>query len=239
IRPVFEFNLALTRSSTFTGTRTGNAIADFMIGAFDNATMEFGIADHSPFTVKPQAFFEDSYKVPPRLTLDYGLRYEPFIPFDQKGGRHTTWVPGVRSTVVTDAPTGILFPGDPGLPKRLTNSDLNNLAPRFGAAWDVSGDAKTVVRGGYGIFYQQINGETTTHGEGPGRGRAQLRQGRIEDPFGSLGQTEPPPESPGRFGCSTISTYPGLQCTQYPVPIRIVYTDQNLRTSYTHHFSVS
>ena len=239
IRPVFEFNLALLRQASFTGTRTGNAIADFMIGAFDQSTIEFGIADHSPSTVKHQAFIEDSWKMHPRLTLNYGLRYEPFIPFDQKGGRHTTWVPGVRSTVVTDAPTGILFPGDPGLPGRLTNSDLNNFAPRLGAAWDLTGDAKTVVRGGYGIFYQQINGETTHAAEGPWRGTTQLRQGRIEDPFGSLGQTEPPPESPGRFGCSPISSYPGLSCTQYPVPIRIVYTDQDLRTSYTHHFSVS
>jgi hypothetical protein len=239
IRPVFEFNLALTRSESFTGTRTGNAIADFMIGAFDNSTIEFGIADHSPSTTKHQAFIEDSWKMHPRLTLNYGLRYEPFIPFDQKGGRHTTWVPGVQSTVFPDAPTGILFPGDAGLPKRLTNSDLNNFAPRLGAAWDVAGDAKTVVRGGYGIFYQQINGETTHAAEGPWRGTTQLRQGRIEDPFGSLGQTEPPPESPGRFGCSPISDFPGLRCTEYPLPIRIVYTDQNLRTSYTHHFSAS
>ena len=193
IRPVFEFNLALTRSASFTGTRTGNAIADFMIGAFDNSTIEFGIADHSPSTMKHQAFIEDSYKIHPRLTLNYGLRYEPFIPFDQKGGRHTTWSPGVQSTVVPDAPKGILFPGDPGLPSRLTNSDLNNFAPRLGVAWDVNGDAKTVVRGGYGIFYQQINGETTHAAEGPWRGTTQLRQGRIEDPFGSLGQTEPPP----------------------------------------------
>ena len=239
IRPVFEFNLALTRSANFTGTRTGNATADFMIGAFDQSTIEFGIADHSPRTVKHQMFFEDSYKVHPQLTLNYGLRYEPFIPFDQKGGRHTTWVPGVQSTVVPDAPEGILFPGDPGLPKRLTNSDLNNLAPRFGLAWDVTGDARTVVRGGYGIFYQQINGETTHAAEAPWRGTTQLRQGRIEDPFGSLGQTEPPPESPGRFGCTPISAYPGLRCSEYPLPIRTVYTDQNLRTSYTHHFSAS
>ena len=148
-------------------------------------------------------------------------------------------MPGVQSTVVPDAPAGILFPGDPGLPSRLTNSDLNNFAPRVGAAWDVTGTAKTVVRGGYGIFYQQINGETTHAAEAPWRGTTQLRQGRIEDPFGSLGQTEPPPESPGRFGCSPISAFPGLQCSQYPVPIRTVYTDQNLRTSYTHHFSTS
>ena len=239
IRPVFEFNLALTRSENFQGTRTGNAIADFMVGAFENSTIEFGIADHSPSTVKHQAFIEDSYKVHPRLTVNYGLRYEPFIPFDQKGGRHTTWVPGVQSTVVPDAPKGILFPGDAGLPPRLTKSDLNNFAPRLGVAWDVKGDARTVIRGGYGIFYQQINGETTHAAEAPWRGTTQLRQGRMEDPFGSLGQVEPPPESPGSFGCSPISAYPGLRCTQYPVPIRIVYTDQDLRTTYTHHASVS
>ena len=239
IRPVFEFNLALNRNATFAGTRTGNAIADFMIGAFDTSTIEFGIADHSPSTIKQQAFIEDSYKMHPRLTVNYGLRYEPFIPFDQKGGRHTTWVPGVQSIVVPDAPKGILFPGDPDVPAKLTKSDLNNFAPRLGVAWDVDGNARTVVRGGYGIFYQQINGETTHAAEGPWRGTTQLRQGRIEDPFGSLGQTEPPPESPGKFGCSSIPAYPGLQCTQYPTPIRIVYTDQDLRTTYTHHVSAS
>ena len=239
IRPVFEFNLALNRNANFQGTRSGNAIADFMLGAFELSTIEFGIADHSPSTVKHQMFIEDSYKINPRLTVNYGLRYEPFIPFDQKGGRHTTWVPGVQSTVVPDAPKGILFPGDPGVPSRLTNSDLNNFAPRLGVAWDVNGDAKTVVRGGYGIFYQQINGETTHAAEAPWRGTTQLRQGRIEDPFGSLGQTEPPPESPGQFGCSPQSAYPGLRCTLYPIPIRTVYTDANLRTTYTHHVSAS
>jgi hypothetical protein len=239
IYSAFEFNLALTRSATFQGTRTGNAIADFMIGAFDNSTIEFGIADHSPSTFKHQAFFEDEFKVHPRLTLSAGIRYEPFIPWDQKGGRHTSFVPGEQSIVYPDAPPGVLFPGDPQLPNRLTYADYNNWAPRLGLVWDVHGDARTVVRGGYGIFFQQINGETTHAAEGPWRGTTQLRQGRIEDPFGSLGQTEPPPESPGRFGCSPISTYPGLRCTQYPLPIRLVYTDPNLETSYTHHLSLS
>lgn len=239
IKARFEFNLALNRTANFQGTRTGNPIADFMIGAFENSTIEFGIADHSPSTIKHQAFVEDSWKVHPRLTFNYGVRYEPFIPWDQKGGRHTSWIPGEQSVMFPDAPTGILFPGDPQLPHRLTRSDLNNFAPRIGAAWDVAGDARTVIRGGYGIFYQQVNGETTHAAEGPWRGTTQLRQGRIEDPFGSLGQAEPPPASPGRFGCSPIAQWPGLRCTEYPLPIRTVYTDPDLRTSYTHHVSAS
>jgi len=214
-------------------------MADFMIGAFDTSTIEFGIADHSPSTYKHQAFIEDEYKIHPRLTLNYGVRYEPFIPWDQKGGRHTSFIPGEQSVVYPDAPPGILFPGDPQLPEALTYPDYNNFAPRLGVVWDVGGSAKTIVRGGYGIFYQQVNGETTHAAEGPWRGTTQLRQGRVEDPFGSLGQVEPPPDSPGRFGCSPISTYPGLRCTQYPLPIRIVFTDPNLKTSYTHHFSLS
>jgi hypothetical protein len=240
IKPSFRFNLTLLRTASFTGTRSGDATADFMLGAFDNSTIEFGIADHSPSNWKHQFFAEDSWRAHPRLTLHYGFRYEPFIPVDQLGGRHTSWDPGVQSTVYTDAPAGILFPGDPSLPWRLTYTDLNNVGPRLGVAWDVTGDARTVVRGGYGLFFQQVNGETTHAAEGPWRGTTQLRQGRIEDPFGSLGQTEPATNvSPGRFGCTPIQQYPGLRCTEYPVPIRTVYTDANLRTSYAQHMSIS
>jgi Carboxypeptidase regulatory-like domain len=240
IRPSFKFNLTLLRTASFPGTRTGDPIADFMVGAFDTSTIEFGIADHTPSNWKHHVFVEDSYRIGSRLTLNYGLRYEPFIPVDQEGGRHTSWLPGVQSTVFPDAPAGILFPGDAGLPTRLTNTDLNNVGPRAGVAWDMSGDARTVVRAGYGVFFQQVNGETTHAAEGPWRGTSQLRQGRIEDPFGSLGRVEPPTlVSPGRFGCSPIDQFPGLRCTEYPLPIRTVYTDPNLRTSYTHHISLS
>ena len=66
IKAAFDFNLALLRQANFQGTRTGNAIADFMVGAFENSTIEFGIADHSPRTVKHQVFVEDSYRMHPR-----------------------------------------------------------------------------------------------------------------------------------------------------------------------------
>ena len=62
IRPVFDFNLSLTRSANFQGTRTGNPTADFMMGTFENSTIEFGMADHSPCTVK-HSLHRDSYRI--------------------------------------------------------------------------------------------------------------------------------------------------------------------------------
>ena len=82
-------------------------------------------------------YAQDEFKVNPRLTLTYGLRYEPFLPWKDRNDRINTVVPGAQSKVVPDAPPGILFPGD--VPKGLASADLNNFAPRVGLAWDVFG----------------------------------------------------------------------------------------------------
>ena len=87
-----------------------------------------------------------------------GVRYEPFLPWVEKNDRINTVSPGRQSTVVPDAPIGVLFPGD--LPRGLANADLNNFAPRIGFAWDIFGDGKTSVRGGYGMFYESINADS-------------------------------------------------------------------------------
>ena len=240
IRPVFEFNLALDRTAAFQGTRTGDAIADFMIGAFENSTIEFGIADHSPSTMKHQAFIEDSYKVHPRLTLNYGLRYEPFIPFDQKGGRHNTWVPGVQSTVVPDAPKGILFPGDPGLPSRLTNSDLNNLAPRLGVAWDVTGEAKNHRSGR--VRHLLPADERRNHARGRGtmarNHPASSGPHRRSVRFARANRASARISWQVRVFCHFGLPGAPLHAIPSSYPDRL-HGCQNLRTTYTHHFSTS
>jgi hypothetical protein len=121
------------RSATFTGTRSGLATADFLLGAFDQVSYGFGAADSFPIIWKHQFFFQDEMKVTPRLTLNAGVRYEPWLPWEQEYGRYTSWSYGVQSVVKPDAPRGILFVGDPGVPDKTVESDMNNFAPRL--AW--------------------------------------------------------------------------------------------------------
>jgi len=229
------------RSATFTGTRSGNSMADFMLGAFDQVGYGFGAADSFPILWKQQFFIQDEWKVTPRITTNVGLRYEPWLPWEQEYGRYTSWEFGTQSTVKPDAPRGILFPGDPGVPDKTIEADWNNFAPRVGIAWDVNGDGRTVVRGGYGIYYNHISGTSVHAAEAPWTGTVQLFQGRIEDPFGSLNRALPPSGVPisGEFGCVPVSQYPGLNCPLYPLPLNFVYNDLEMATPYVHHSNVS
>ena len=165
------------RSATFTGTRSGNPMADFMLGAFDNVSHGFGAADSFPLLWKHQFFIQDEWKLTPRITMNAGLRYEPWFPWEQEYGRYTSWEYGTQSTVKPDAPRGILFPGDPNVPFKTVENDLNNFAPRLGVAWDVNGNGRTVVRGGYGIYYNHISGTSVHAAEAPWTGTVQLFNG--------------------------------------------------------------
>jgi hypothetical protein len=230
-----------SRSASFTGTRSGNSMADFMLGAFDEVSYGFGAADSFPLLWKHQFFVQDEWKVTPRITMNVGLRYEPWFPWEQEYGRYTSWEYGTQSTVKPDAPRGILFVGDPGVPDKTVEVDWNNFAPRLGMAWDVNGNGRTVVRGGYGIYYNHISGTSVHAAEAPWTGTVRLNNGRIEDPFGSLNRAFPPSGVPisGEFGCVQTSTYPGLNCPLYPLPLNFVYNDLEMATPYVHHLNTS
>ena len=106
----------------------------------------------------------DDWKVNSRLTLNIGLRYELPEPVHEKYGRLTNFIPGLNKLVIGSeqllAP-GVTFTNanqvetaqQAGLPQSLVNTNYKDFAPRFGLAWRPFGGSRTVVRGGYGIFY--------------------------------------------------------------------------------------
>jgi hypothetical protein len=98
-------------------------------------------------------YSQDSFRVNPRLTLNVGLRYELPFPYTEIRNRQNLFEPGAQSRVMPDAPVGLLYPGDPGVPGGLIPAEKHALAPRLGLAWDPTGGARWLVTAAYGIFY--------------------------------------------------------------------------------------
>jgi outer membrane receptor protein involved in Fe transport len=105
-------------------------------------------------------YAEDTYKVNSRFTLNLGLRYDLPFPYTELHNLQNLFVPGAQSKVLPTAPAGLLYPGDPGVPAGLIQTQKTAFAPRVGLAWDVTGNAKWVASAGYGIFYEPFyNGQ--------------------------------------------------------------------------------
>jgi len=139
---------------------TNDGLADFMIGRYNSLTQGMGEYKNTNVTHLGM-FFQDSIKLTRRFTIDAGVRWEPFFPFTDNNGKLAVWSPGQQSQRYANAPLGVLYVGDPGVPDSAIPRTWRNVAPRLGFAWDVMGDGKTSVRGGYGVFYDYPNSIST------------------------------------------------------------------------------
>ena len=146
----------------FAGTfPTNNAVANLLLGA--PVTFYQGLGDFTrDLSVwSLGGYAQDEWRVRPRLTLNYGLRYERINPLTEAQDRLNGFIPGQQSTVRPDAPKGLLFPGDAGIGRGIARS-ANAFMPRLGAAWDPTGQGLWSVRASYGLFFDQFqNGAGT------------------------------------------------------------------------------
>jgi Carboxypeptidase regulatory-like domain/TonB dependent receptor len=214
-------------NSAFTGSFLADFVGGFWDNYYQNSQATYGIR-----TGSVGLYAQDIWKVNARLTLDYGLRWDYYVPQYDVHNEILGLFPGQQSTVFPNAPPGILYPGDPGTPNRaLVYPDYNNFAPRFGFAWDMLGSGKLVMRGGFGIFYDIEDGALNLQFGGlppfagvaneynssgaTGTSFAGTTGDPIADPFGTFGATNVfpfLPSSVGTFGVPAISygytTYP-------------------------------
>jgi hypothetical protein len=189
------------------GQATGLGLADFLLGRV--ARLEHGGPAQLPMHMWYLGLYaQDTWRLTPRVTLNAGLRWEPFLGQELENGavynfRMENFRSNTRSRVFVNAPAGFIYPGDEGFPDSFSgmNKQWWNLSPRVGVAWDVNGDGRTAVRSSYGISYDFPNAERhNINAQSPPWGNRSLIEnppGGFDDPYGHLGG-DPHPITPSR-----------------------------------------
>jgi hypothetical protein len=163
-------NATFNGSFQFNGSETGSDFADFLIGVASTYVQ----ADQGRFYPRNTyggVFAQDTWKIKPNLTLNYGLRWDIISPWYEKYNQLQSLIVGEQSLTYPGAPTGFLVPTDPGVPRTIAPIDYKNLAPRVGLAFapnfqnsimrKIAGEGgKTSIRAGFGMFYTAIPGLT-------------------------------------------------------------------------------
>ena len=193
-------NFAGQGQFSFSGASTGTGMADFFLGV-PSAFLQGLPNTASTRQNSVNVYFTDSWKINSRLTFNYGIRWEPFIPQTVSNGQITDFdmnrfLAGTKSTVFLNAPPGFYFPGDPGFPdKSATYHKWAHFDPRGGIAWDPKGDGKTSVRASYAFGYAYIPGISREDqaGSNPWGGRANYTVSNWSNPYANTPGGNPYP----------------------------------------------
>ncbi len=157
-RGTFNFTgVATSQVDTFgrPATGTGYDLADFLLGLPQSSSIRYGATSNYFYQNQYASYAQDEWKLQPTLTMVLGVRYEQFMPLAEKYGRMANLdiAPGYSNVAV-------VLPNQSGpytgvFSNSLINPDRNNWAPRVALAWRVPSKRSTVVRAGYGIYYNE------------------------------------------------------------------------------------
>ena len=179
-------------SYSFDGTFSGDSFADFLLG-YAKSYNELAVQDRGHWRTSTFSFYlTDSWRATTRLTLNLGARWEvmphayeikdrmsDFYPnlynpadapiFNADGSLDTTGpgfttVAGVPLSFIPFYMNGVGLAGKGGVSRGLVDNHYNTIGPRIGFAYDLTGTGKTVLRGGYGEFFERIQGNDVYNG---------------------------------------------------------------------------
>jgi outer membrane receptor protein involved in Fe transport len=208
--PVFSFN----------GQYSGSPLADFLLGKAANVS-QFSVRHNKGRAQTFAAYLQDDWEVRSRVTLSLGVRWEPFFAFYEVDQPQPVFRPGMQSTLYPSAPLGLLYAGDPGIPRGGHPTLWRNVAPRLAMAWSLN--QKTSIRTAYGRFYDTarfFNFPKTLVFTPPYSVSRTTNDVQFSDPYAGKNNPFPylPPQTP-----QELASY------QFSRPVRV--------TSYPHDFS--
>jgi len=219
---------------------TSTCTSSFMSGILNSFTQGAGEFKNNR-NLFAGVYTQDDFHISRRLTLNFGLRWEPFLPWHEIKGRVAEFLltdahpGGPTSSQFTNAPPGLFYPGDPGVPQYGVNPSYNNFSPRIGFAYDAFGDGRTSLRGGGGIFYDtRVSGiinnrfvdqtpfspQVTRTGAGSA--------GSFSDPYCTQASTQM------AIGCKAIANpfpapFPPTSNLPFPAPLLVVSYDPSTK----------
>jgi hypothetical protein len=228
----------------FTGDSTNNALSGYLLGSIRTFAQGAGeTKDNLDHVISVYA--QDDYHITQRLTLNLGVRWEPYTPWQETKHRVEQFRPenyyaGIHSQIFPNAPAGLLFPGDAGMPSNGVRGSYLVFAPRVGFALDVMGDGKTSLRGSIGSFHdsQQVgiaNNRFVDVTPFSPQISVTTPAGRFNDPYVGITNPFPAPTVP-----AASTTFPGpvLVVTYNPAnnSVANVPTTYNFNLTGEHQF---
>src|SRR5437588_3579896 len=199
----YKSGINATGLMSFNGSITNLGLADFLLGK----PISWAQGNVQSYLYNRQEYFgayvQDSWKATQRLTVNYGLRWEPFFAFKNKYGWFDhfdmdLFNQNVHSTVYPNAPAGLIFPGDTQWTwgqKSIAYNRYEIFTPRLGLAWDPKGNGKMSIRASAGVFTDRgaLYSMSAMAQDSPYGSVITIPNPRMEDPWGTYPGGNPLP----------------------------------------------